>query len=148
MQVVCDDGMRTAQVRAILTLCSGQRGMGREEEAQGNTHPGFKSFWVPAGLDWGRELTVTQSHGGCSKRLRVRPKQALPGRPGERSQWVPTGSYWEGCLHATQSACTWEGGGPPGLKAGVLGAHTGLDGERQSPLLPLLQTAFPAHPLH
>lgn len=49
MQVVCDDGMRTPQARAILTLCSAQRGMGRTEEAHGTTHSGFKSFWVPAG---------------------------------------------------------------------------------------------------
>lgn len=66
MQVVCDDGMRTPQARAILTLCSAQRGMGRTEEAHGTTHSGFKSFWVPAGQ--GREVTAIQSHGGCSKK--------------------------------------------------------------------------------
>lgn len=68
MQVVCDDDMRMAQAWAILTLCTGQGGAGRWEEAPGTTQasspPGLS--WAPAGQ--GVRSRVFQSHGGCSKK--------------------------------------------------------------------------------
>lgn len=65
-------------------------------------------------LGRGREVTVIQSHGGCSTRRLQQEGCRLDKRQHFQAGQVsdPSGSlleFLEGCLHATLSACTWDG---------------------------------------